>query len=315
MEEPKAAPENESIGKEAVESTQEQRIESTTETNVEESNEPSNEPSNELSNEPLNEPLNEPSNEPFIEPSNEPPIESSAENHPAVIPAISEEEQAQLEKIMQLDVNDMLKDILKERRKTYGMVSSQESSEESEDSDDSVDSFEEKYLPRSSHGHANSATQVEEAAMKEELVQEEGEVGISGMEEKEDALIAESSEPVGEEKEPEAAEEPNAENTDETAVKTEEEKKEEEKKEEKEEEEKKEEKEEVEEEVEEKKEEKKEEKEEEKEEKEETKETNEKNGGHGVFCSVDLDWSLIGKITVLTAMAAAGFIIVKQMRK
>ena len=45
------------------------------------------------------------------------------------------------------------------------------------------------------------------------------------------------------------------------------------------------------------------------------KETNEKNGGHGVFCSADLDWSLIGKITVLTAMAAAGFIIVKQMRK
>ena len=62
-------------------------------------------------------------------------------------------------------------------------------------------------------------------------------------------------------------------------------------------------------------EEKKEEKEEVEEEKEETKETNEKNGGHGVFCSVDLDWSLIGKITVLTAMAAAGFIIVKQMRK
>ena len=274
MEEPKAAPENESIGKEAVESTQEQRIESTTESNVEESNEPSNEPSNESS----------------IESS----IEPSAENHPAVIPAISEEEQAQLEKIMQLDVNDMLKDILKERRKTYGMVSSQESSEESEDSDDSVDSFEEKYLPRSSHGHANSATQVEEAATKEELVQEEREVGISGMEEKEDALIAESSEPAAEEKEPEAAEEPNAENTDETTVKTEEEKKEEEK----EEEEKEEEKEEVEEEVE-----------------EETKETSEKNGGHGVFCSVDLDWSLIGKITVLTAMAAAGFIIVKQMRK
>ena len=208
-----------------------------------------------------------------------------------MIPAISEEEQAQLEKIMQLDVNDMLKDILKERRKTYGMVSSQESSEESEDSDDSVDSFEEKYLPRSSHGHASSATQVEEAATKEELVQEEREVGISGMEEKEDASIVESSEPAAEEKEPEAVEEPSAENTDETAVKTEEEKKEEEKKEEVEEE------------------------KEEKEEKEETKETNEKNGGHGVFCSIDLDWSLIGKITVLTAMAAAGFIIVKQMRK
>ena len=118
------------------------------------------------------------------------------------------------------------------------------------------------------------------------------------MEEKEDALIAESSEPVADEKEPEAVEEPNAENTDETAVKTEEEKKEEKEEEEKEEEE-----------------EKKEEEEKEEEEKEETKETNEKNGGHGVFCSVDLDWSLIGKITVLTAMAAAGFIIVKQMRK
>ena len=241
---------------------------------------------NQLVNEAMSE-LNpsKPSNESLNESLNEP----SAENNPAVVPAISEEEQAQLEKIMQLDVNDMLKDILKERRKTYGMVSSQESSEESEDSDDSVDSFEEKYLPRSSHGHASSTTRVEEAAMKEELVQEEREAGISGMEEKEDVLIAESNEPVAEEKEPEAVEEPNAENTDETAVKTEKEEKEEEK------------------EVE------KEEKEEEKE--EETKETNEKNGGHGVFCSVDLDWSLIGKITVLTAIAAAGFILVKQMRK
>lgn len=47
----------------------------------------------------------------------------------------------------------------------------------------------------------------------------------------------------------------------------------------------------------------------------ETKETTEKNGGHGVFCSVYLDWSLIGKVTLLTALAAAGFIIVKQLRK
>ena len=48
---------------------------------------------------------------------------------------------------------------------------------------------------------------------------------------------------------------------------------------------------------------------------EEVKETKDKNSGHGMWCRVSLDWLLLGKITLLSALVAAGFVIAKQMRK
>ena len=65
--------------------------------------------------------------------------------------AISEEEQIQLDELMRAEVNDMLNDILRDRRRTCGM----DPSEEEEPSDDS---FDEKYLPPASIDAQTSAS-------------------------------------------------------------------------------------------------------------------------------------------------------------
>ena len=58
------------------------------------------------------------------------------------VPAMSAEDLRTLETVMRDQVDDMLADILEERRRTVAMVSGSDS--------DSEDSFDEKYLPRSS---------------------------------------------------------------------------------------------------------------------------------------------------------------------
>ena len=68
---------------------------------------------------------------------------------------LSQDEIRLLDDMMRSQVNDMLEDILKDRRQTFGMWS-----EEEEESDDS---FDEKYLPRSS----SSLTGKEEEEVKE----------------------------------------------------------------------------------------------------------------------------------------------------
>ena len=61
---------------------------------------------------------------------------------------LSPEEIRQLDEMMRSQVNDMLEDILKDRRKTCGMWEEEE--EEVLKEGESDDSFDEKYLPRSS---------------------------------------------------------------------------------------------------------------------------------------------------------------------
>ena len=72
---------------------------------------------------------------------------------------LSQDEIRLLDDMMRSQVNDMLEDILKDRRQTFGMWS-----EEEEQSDDS---FDEKYLPRSSSSLTGKEEE-EEVKEKEE---------------------------------------------------------------------------------------------------------------------------------------------------
>ena len=76
---------------------------------------------------------------------------------------LSQDEIRLLDDMMRSQVNDMLEDILKDRRQTFGMWSE----EEEEESDDS---FDEKYLPRSSS--SLTGKEEEEVKEKEELKEE-----------------------------------------------------------------------------------------------------------------------------------------------
>ena len=76
---------------------------------------------------------------------------------------LSQDEIRLLDDMMRSQVNDMLEDILKDRRQTFGMWS-----EEEEQSDDS---FDEKYLPRSSSSLTGKEEE-EEVKEKEELKEE-----------------------------------------------------------------------------------------------------------------------------------------------
>lgn len=78
---------------------------------------------------------------------------------------LSQDEIRLLDDMMRSQVNDMLEDILKDRRQTFGMWS-----EEEEESDDS---FDEKYLPRSSS--SLTGKEEEEVKEKEEKEKEEEE--------------------------------------------------------------------------------------------------------------------------------------------
>ena len=79
---------------------------------------------------------------------------------------LSQDEIRLLDDMMRSQVNDMLEDILKDRRQTFGMWSE----EEEEESDDS---FDEKYLPRSSS--SLTGKEEEEVKEKEELKEEKEE--------------------------------------------------------------------------------------------------------------------------------------------
>ena len=79
---------------------------------------------------------------------------------------LSQDEIRLLDDMMRSQVNDMLEDILKDRRQTFGMWS-----EEEEQSDDS---FDEKYLPRSSSSLTGKEEE-EEVKEKEEKEKEEEE--------------------------------------------------------------------------------------------------------------------------------------------
>lgn len=79
---------------------------------------------------------------------------------------LSQDEIRLLDDMMRSQVNDMLEDILKDRRQTFGMWS-----EEEEQSDDS---FDEKYLPRSSSSLTGKEEE-EEVKEKEELKEEKEE--------------------------------------------------------------------------------------------------------------------------------------------
>ena len=85
---------------------------------------------------------------------------------------LSQDEIRLLDDMMRSQVNDMLEDILKDRRQTFGMWSE----EEEEESDDS---FDEKYLPRSSSSLTGKDEEEEvkekEAKEKEELKEEKEE--------------------------------------------------------------------------------------------------------------------------------------------
>ena len=80
---------------------------------------------------------------------------------------LSQDEIRLLDDMMRSQVNDMLEDILKDRRQTFGMWSE----EEEEESDDS---FDEKYLPRSSSSLTGKEEE-EEVKEKEELKEEKEE--------------------------------------------------------------------------------------------------------------------------------------------
>lgn len=94
---------------------------------------------------------------------------------------LSQDEIRLLDDMMRSQVNDMLEDILKDRRQTFGMWS-----EEEEESDDS---FDEKYLPRSSSSLTGKEEE-EEVKEKEELKEEKKQE-----EEKEEEIPKETEQP------------------------------------------------------------------------------------------------------------------------
>ena len=104
---------------------------------------------------------------------------------------LSQDEIRLLDDMMRSQVNDMLEDILKDRRQTFGMWS-----EEEEQSDDS---FDEKYLPRSSSSLTGKEEE-EEVKEKEEKEKEEEEVKEKEEKEKEEEEEVKEKEELKEEK-------------------------------------------------------------------------------------------------------------------
>ena len=130
---------------------------------------------------------------------------------------LSAEEIRQLDEMMRSQVNDMLDDILKDRRKTCGMWEEEEErvvAAEPLEEGDSDDSFDEKYLPRSSAslGGKEEELSVEEPAEEpaEEVKEEKSEEKVKE-EVKEEAKEEKSEEKVKEEVKEEAKEEKPAE--------------------------------------------------------------------------------------------------------
>ena len=107
---------------------------------------------------------------------------------------LSQDEIRLLDDMMRSQVNDMLEDILKDRRQTFGMWS-----EEEEQSDDS---FDEKYLPRSSS--SLTGKEEEEVKEKEEKEKEEEEE----VKEKEELKEEKKQEEEKEEEKPKETEQP-----------------------------------------------------------------------------------------------------------
>ena len=107
---------------------------------------------------------------------------------------LSQDEIRLLDDMMRSQVNDMLEDILKDRRQTFGMWS-----EEEEESDDS---FDEKYLPRSSS--SLTGKEEEEVKEKEEKEKEEEEE----VKEKEELKQEKKQEEEKEEEKPKETEQP-----------------------------------------------------------------------------------------------------------
>ena len=107
---------------------------------------------------------------------------------------LSQDEIRLLDDMMRSQVNDMLEDILKDRRQTFGMWS-----EEEEQSDDS---FDEKYLPRSSS--SLTGKEEEEVKEKEEKEKEEEEE----VKEKEELKEEKKEEEEKEEEKPKETEQP-----------------------------------------------------------------------------------------------------------
>ena len=107
---------------------------------------------------------------------------------------LSQDEIRLLDDMMRSQVNDMLEDILKDRRQTFGMWS-----EEEEESDDS---FDEKYLPRSSS--SLTGKEEEEVKEKEEKEKEEEEE----VKEKEELKEEKKQEEEKEEEKPKETEQP-----------------------------------------------------------------------------------------------------------
>ena len=108
---------------------------------------------------------------------------------------LSQDEIRLLDDMMRSQVNDMLEDILKDRRQTFGMWSE----EEEEESDDS---FDEKYLPRSSS--SLTGKEEEEVKEKEEKEKEEEEE----VKEKEELKEEKKQEEEKEEEKPKETEQP-----------------------------------------------------------------------------------------------------------
>ena len=108
---------------------------------------------------------------------------------------LSQDEIRLLDDMMRSQVNDMLEDILKDRRQTFGMWS-----EEEEQSDDS---FDEKYLPRSSSSLTGKEEE-EEVKEKEEKEKEEEEE----VKEKEELKEEKKQEEEKEEEKPKETEQP-----------------------------------------------------------------------------------------------------------
>ena len=101
---------------------------------------------------------------------------------------LSQDEIRLLDDMMRSQVNDMLEDILKDRRQTFGMWS-----EEEEQSDDS---FDEKYLPRSSSSlTGKDEEEVKEKEEKEKEEEEEVKEKEELKEEKEEEKPKETEQP------------------------------------------------------------------------------------------------------------------------
>ena len=129
-------------------------------------------------------------------------VEQAAQNQ------LSAEEIRQLDEMMRSQVNDMLEDILKDRRKTCGMWEEEEErvvAAEPLEEGDSDDSFDEKYLPRSS---ASLGGKEEELSVEEPAVEPAEEPADEVKEEKSEEKVKEEVKEEAKEEKPEEKKSP-----------------------------------------------------------------------------------------------------------